>query len=166
LLLREVASSDSVFLLRLLNDPSWLENIGDRGIHSAADAEVYVEKSIRAQYQAHGYGMYAVQLRSTSRAIGICGLVKRDFLAAPDLGFALLPEYVGHGYAFEAARALMGYAENNLGIRQLYAIARRSNQRSLRVLDRLGFHYAGPCTVPKGVELELYAAASPLVPAP
>jgi len=166
LLLREVARSDSSFLLELLNDPSWLENIGDRGIRSAADAEEYVEKSIRAQYRACGYGMYALQLRSTALPIGICGLVKRDFLPAPDLGFALLPDYVGHGYAFEAARALLGYAQNTLGIERLYALARRGNRRSLRVLDRLGFHYAGPCLMPEGEEVELYAAASPWVSSP
>ena len=85
--------SDGSFFLRLLNDPSWLENIGDRGVHSDADAESYIKNSIWAHYHFYGYGMYAVQLKSTSLPIGICGLVKRDFLSAPDLGFALLPDY-------------------------------------------------------------------------
>jgi [ribosomal protein S5]-alanine N-acetyltransferase len=164
LLLRSVALSDSSFLLRLLNDPSWQENIGDRGVRCAADAEVYVRNTIWAQYQAYGYGMYAVQLRSTTLPIGICGLVKRDFLAAPDLGFALLPEYVGRGYAFEVARALMVHAEKNLGIGRLYAIVKHGNHRSLRLLGRLGFHYEGPSLVPEGDEVELYGRASPLVP--
>ena len=163
LLLRGMALSDSSFLLTLLNDPSWQENIGDRGVRSAADAEGYVRNTIWAQYQAYGYGLGVVQLRSTTLPIGICGLVKRDFLTAPDLGFALLPEYVGRGYACEAARGLMVHAEKNLGIGRLYAIVKRANHRSLRLLGRLGFHHEGPYLLPQGEQVELYARASPLV---
>jgi [ribosomal protein S5]-alanine N-acetyltransferase len=165
LLLREVGLSDAPFLLRLLNDPSWLENIGDRGVRSVADAELYVRNRIWSEYQTHGYGMYAVQLRSTGLPIGICGLVKREFLTAPDLGFALLPEYVGQGHASEAARGLLVRAEKILGIAQLYAIAKRDNRRSVRVLSRLGFRHQGPYVIPEGLEIELYAAVAPFVPA-
>ncbi|TLY93509.1 MAG: GNAT family N-acetyltransferase [Gammaproteobacteria bacterium] len=157
---RRVASSDGSFFLRLLNDPSWLENIGDRGVHSDADAESYIKNSIWAHYHINGYGMYAVQLKSTSLPIGICGLVKRDFLSAPDLGFALLPDYVGQGFASEAARGLMLHAQNKLGIGRLYAIARRGNYRSVRLLDRLGFRYEGPYATPEGEQVELYATLS------
>jgi [ribosomal protein S5]-alanine N-acetyltransferase len=164
LLLREVALPDTSFLLRLLNDPSWLENIGDRGIRSATDAEVYVRNTVWAQYEAYGYGMYVVQLRATALPIGLCGLLKRDFLTAPDLGFALLPDYVGRGYAFEAAGGLIAHAETKLGIGRLYAIAKRGNYRSLSLLGRLGFDCEGSYRVPEGEEVELYARASPLVP--
>jgi len=156
-----VTPSDAAFLLRLLNEPSWLENIGDRGVRSCAEAEDYINKSIRAQFEAHGYGMYALQLRSTGMAIGICGLVKRDFLSAPDLGFALLSAYVGQGYATEAAQRMMSHSEENLGITRLYAITKPGNHRSVRVLERLGFRYQGPCPVPQGVEVELYATGCP-----
>jgi len=155
-----VALSDGSFFLRLLNDPSWVENIGDRGVHSDADAESYIKNSIWAHYHIYGYGMYAVQLKSTSLPIGICGLVKRDFLSAPDLGFALLPDYVGQGFGSEAARGLMSHARNKLAIGRLYAIARRGNDRSVRLLDRLGFRYEGPYATPQGEQVELYATLS------
>lgn len=154
---RKVALSDASFFLRLLNDPSWLENIGDRGIHSKADAEDYIKDTIWAHYHAHGYGMYAVQLKSTTEPIGICGLVKRQFLSAPDLGFALLPDYVGRGFASEAARGLMLHAENELRVGRVYAIVKRGNYRSVRLLDRLGFRYEGPHVTTQGEEVELYA---------
>jgi len=93
--LREVDPSDSAFLLRLLNDPSWLENIGDRGVHSEADAAEYIQDNIHLHYQAHGYGMYGMQLKQPAQLIGLCGLIKRDFLPGPDLGFALLPDSWG-----------------------------------------------------------------------
>lgn len=153
---RELALSDAAFLVALLNDPSWLENIGDRGVRSQADAERYIRDTIWAPYQAAGYGMYAVQLRSAQKPIGICGLVKRDFLSAPDLGVALLPDFTGFGYASEVARAVMAHAHGTLGIQQLYALVRRGNHRSIRLLERLGFRRAGPCSIPQGIEVELY----------
>lgn len=147
---------DAAFFLRLLNEPSWLENIGDRGVRTLADAEGYIRNNIRAAYQAHGFGLYAVQLRSVPLPIGLCGLVKRDFLPSPDLGFALLPEHCGHGYATEAARAVLKHAQLELRIERLYAIVRSGNQRSVRLLEQLGFRRAGPGQIPEGNQVELY----------
>ena len=155
--LRAVALSDAPFFLQLLNDPSWLENIGDREVRSNAAAEDYIRNSIWAQYRAYGYGMYAVELKAMAAPVGICGLVKRDFLSAPDLGFALLPQYAGLGYASEAARALLAHAARDLQIERLYAITKRSNERSIRLLTRLGFRHDGPFVTPQGAEVDLYA---------
>jgi RimJ/RimL family protein N-acetyltransferase len=151
-----VALEDGAFLLRLLNEPSWLENIGDRGVRSGADAERYIQDNLQAPYRSLGYGMYVVQLRASAEPIGLCGLVKRDFLPQPDLGFALLPEFVGLGYASEAARAVMRHAQVTLGIPQLYAIVKRSNQRSEKLLKALGFRHRGPYAIPQGSAVELY----------
>jgi len=155
--LRKVAMRDGSFFLKLLNEPSWKENIGDRGVRSLEDAQRYIHDNVWAQYQAHGFGMYAVDLKSTGLPIGICGLVKREFLSIPDLGFALLPDYVGRGYAAEAAAGVLSHARKDLGITRLYAIAKRGNERSLRLLDRLGFRYEGPYRTAQGDEVELYA---------
>jgi ribosomal-protein-alanine N-acetyltransferase len=157
--LREVAMGDAAFFFRLLNEPSWLENIGDRGVRSASDAEGYIRTNIWAQYQAYGYGLYVVQLKSIPLAIGLCGLVKRDFLSGPDLGVALLPDFAGFGYASEAARAVMSHARGNLEIERLYAIVKRGNQRSVRLLEQLGFRSEGPYLIPQGEEVELYVTA-------
>ena len=98
-----------------------------------------------------------MQLRAQALPIGLCGLLKRDFLPAPDLGFALLPEYVGEGYACEAARGLLMHAEKNLGISRLYAIVKRGNHRSISLLERLGFRREGARLLPEGAEIELYS---------
>lgn len=152
-----MALSDAAFFLRLLNEPSWLENIGDRGVRSGADAESYIRKNIWGQYETHGYGMYLVETPAMPTPIGLCGLVKREFLSSPDLGFALLPEWVGNGYAAEAAGAVIEHAESRLGIERLYAIVNRRNQRSLRLLERLGFRHEGPVQIPPaGEEIERF----------
>ena len=153
---RTVTLSDSEFLLRLLNEPAWLENIGDRQVRSQADAERYIKNSIWTQYDAYGFGMYALWLKSSGSPIGICGLVKRETLSAPDLGFALVSDHVGRGLAYEAARGVISHANQSLGIERLYAIARRANDRSIRLLERLGFVHSGPYSTVPGTDVELY----------
>jgi [ribosomal protein S5]-alanine N-acetyltransferase len=162
LTLRGVALSDSSFVRQLLNDPSWLENIGDRGVRSDADAERYIRNNIWLPYQTNGYGMFVVQLKSSTLPIGMCGLVKRDFLSAPDLGFALLPDHVGQGYASEAAHAVVLHAKQKLGIARLYAIVKRDNHRSVSLLLRLGFRPQGPYVLPQGEAIDLYASTEAL----
>jgi [ribosomal protein S5]-alanine N-acetyltransferase len=158
--LREATLSDARFFVQLLNDPGWLRNIGDRGIRSESDAATYIRNSIWVPHQTHGYGMYVVQSKAAQTPIGLCGLVKRDYLSAPDLGFALLPDFSGQGYAFEAAVGVMSYARDTLDIQRLYAIVNSSNDRSIRLLGRLGFDHDGPCTTPQGAVVERYVASA------
>jgi RimJ/RimL family protein N-acetyltransferase len=122
-----------------------------------ADAERYIEARIWSQYEAHGFGMYVMELREAAQPIGTCGLVRREFLAGPDLGVALLPTWVGHGYATEAARAVITHAGERLRIDPLYAIVKSENTRSIGMLARLGFVHHGPFAVPpEGTAVELY----------
>ena len=157
--LRKVELADAAFFKRLLNEPSWLENIGDRGVRSEADAVRYIRDQIWSAYRVLGYGMYLIQRKEDALPLGICGLVKRDFLEHPDLGFALLPEHVGQGYAAEAARGVIAAAADRWGIVQLYAITNAGNHRSVRLLERLGFQRERSCALPQGDQVELYATA-------
>jgi RimJ/RimL family protein N-acetyltransferase len=100
--------------------------------------------------------MYAMELKSPAQPIGLCGLVKRDFLPGPDLGVALLPGFVGGGYAAEAAREVMRHAKSALGIARLYGIVKRGNARSVRMLERLGFSLEGPLPAPSEAGVDLY----------
>lgn len=155
--LKRVELTDAAFFLVLLNDPSWLANIGDRGVRSLADAESYIRGRIWGDYERYGYGIYVVRPGGAPDPIGICGLVKRPFLTAPDLGVALLPAWAGQGHASEAGRAVIEDAERAHGITHLYAITKPSNQRSISMLGRLGFRHEGPLAVPPdGVEVQLY----------
>ena len=152
-----MAATDAAFMVALLNDPAWLRYIGDRGVRTEADAGRYIEARIWSQYQTHGFGMYVLELRATAQPIGTCGLVRREFLGGPDLGFALLPEWTGQGYAAEAARAVIGHAQETLRVDPLYAIVKRDNPRSIGMLGRLGFTHEGPFAVPpEGTSVELY----------
>ena len=148
---------DAVFIYRLVNEPSWLENIGDRNVHSLADAERFIQEKVLAFYDSHGFGMYAVESRATGDPVGVCGIVLRDSLPGADLGFALLPECWGQGFALEAASAVVSYAYDVLKLPPLLAITAQGNARSYRLLEKLGFEYQALVRLtPGGEELRLY----------
>lgn len=137
--IRHFVVADAEFILRLLNDRSFIDNIADRGVRSVADAERYLRDGPMASYAAHGHGLNCVELRESGEPIGMCGILKRDTLPYPDLGYALLPEHTGQGYAREAAAAVMQHATDELGLRRLLAIVNADNSRSIRLLADLGF---------------------------
>lgn len=139
--LRLMSADDAVFILQLLNEPSWLHFIGDRGVRTLADAQDYILNSIVEMYSRLGFGFYVVELRDDKTPIGLCGLVKREFLEDVDIGYALLPTYWGKGYAFEAALAVMAYGAGELGLQRIMAIASANNQRSMRLLEKLGLQF-------------------------
>jgi len=157
--LRRFDGSDAAFALELVNEPSWIRFIGKRDVGNLDDARRYLEKGPIAMYARHGFGLWCVALRSTGEAIGMCGLIKRDALPDVDLGFAFLPRHWGHGYALEAAAATMDYARATLGLRRVVAILSQDNERSARLLVKLGFAPEGTITMPGDDEvLALYAS--------
>ena len=104
LVLRWLETEDDAFILKLVNEPSWLEHIGDKGVRTLEQARTYIDAGPRQMYRAHGFGLYLVQRKTDDAPIGICGLIRRDVLEHVDLGFALLPQYWRQGYALEAAQ--------------------------------------------------------------
>jgi RimJ/RimL family protein N-acetyltransferase len=160
--LSELAAADAPFILVLLNEPSFIQNIGDRGVRTIDDARDYIGNGPAASYARHGFGLYRVGLRETGEAIGICGLLRRDALPDPDLGFAFLPAYWRHGYARESAEAVQRFARETLGIGRLLAITNPANQPSIRLLESLGFHFEAMTRLSAdGPELKLFAQPAP-----
>jgi RimJ/RimL family protein N-acetyltransferase len=141
LILRHQTIEDAAFILELLNDPSWIQYIGDRGVRTINDARDYILKGAQDMYARLGFGFYLTELKDGGIPIGICGLVKRDFLEDVDVGFAFLPRFWGKGYAFEAASAVMGYAQSVLGIKRIVAITSEDNHASAKLLKKLGLNF-------------------------
>jgi RimJ/RimL family protein N-acetyltransferase len=139
--LRWLSNDDAAFILTLLNEPSWLQFIGDKNVHSLDDARAYITKGPVDMYRRLGFGLYLVELKQGGIPVGLCGLIKRDTLKDVDLGFALLPGFWGQGYAQEAASAVMEYGRKVLGLDRLVAITTPNNQSSIRLLERVGFHF-------------------------
>ncbi len=141
LTLRKITVDDDAFILDLLNQPSFIQFIGDRGVRTLDDAREYISARFIASYEKFGFGLYLTSLKENEIPIGICGLVKRDTLKDVDVGFAFLPQYWLQGYAFESASAVMGYAKNILDIQRVVGIATPDNQGSMRVLEKLGLRF-------------------------
>ena len=151
---------DSAFIFELVNEPSWIQYIGDKGVKTLQDAARYIENGPMAMYQRAGFGLYMVELTDIAKPIGICGLINREALQDVDLGFAFLPKFWSKGYAFESAAAVVRYGKEVLGLRRIVAILSQDNHRSSKLLEKLGFCFEGTLRLqPNDDELKLYAIA-------
>jgi RimJ/RimL family protein N-acetyltransferase len=141
LILRHQTVEDAAFMLELWNDPSWIQNIGDRGVRTIEDARANILHGAVEMYAKLGYGFYLTELKDGGIPLGICGFAKRDFLADPDVGFAFLPRYWGKGYAYEAASAVMEYGKSVLGFSRIAAFTSEENEASGKLLEKLGLQF-------------------------
>ena len=150
--------ADAGFILTLLNEPSWLRFIGDRGVRTIDDAKNYIIQGPVAMYASLGFGLCTVESKNLACPVGICGLIKRDYLDAADIGFAFLPAYWGKGYAHEAATAVLNFAKTDLGLKRILATTRLENIASQKLLEKLGLRFERLITHPDGDrDLRVYA---------
>ena len=156
LVIRRLDASDAPVILRLLNEPSFIENIGDRGVRSLDDALAYLTKGPFASYGQHGFGLFHVALKEGGDTIGLCGLLKRDWLDAPDVGFAFFPEFWSKGYARESALGVIEWARRTHGVTRVVGIVKPANIGSIRVLEKLGMRFARVVTSPEGQVSSLF----------
>jgi ribosomal-protein-alanine N-acetyltransferase len=159
LVMREIGKDDAAFIFELLNTPSFIRYIGDRGVRVLDDARHYIETRYHQSYREHGYGLYAVELKPGQKPIGMCGFVRRNELPGPDIGFAFLPEYEGKGYGYESASAIMKYGRETLGFDRVFAITSIDNEKSGGLLIKLGFVFDKLIAMPDGEVLNLYLSS-------
>jgi ribosomal-protein-alanine N-acetyltransferase len=141
LVLRPLSTEDAWFILELVNDPSFLENIGDRHVRSTVDARAYIRAGAMRTFAREGIGTHAVVLKDGGTPIGVCGLLKRDVFEHHDLGFAFLPRHWSKGYAFESATAVLEHARETLGLTRVLAFTSLENAASIRLLGKLAFRF-------------------------
>jgi len=154
LTLRWLEPGDEDILLAVWNDPAFIRHVGDRGIRTVEQASEALANGPLKLYAELGYGPYRVSLTDSDEPVGICGLFKRGYLDDPDIGFALLPDYWGKGFAYEAATAVLNHACHGLGLRRVTAIVSSGNTTSIRLIEKLGLRFEAMVTIP-GDEKEL-----------
>ena len=147
--LRHLDDTDAAFILELLNEPDFIRNIGDREVRTLDDARRYIQHGPVASYNQHGFGLWLVELQNTAAPIGICGLLKRDYLNDVDVGFALRECFRGKGYAFEAASAVLQLGKKALGLDRIVAITSPDNHASMSVLRKLGLEFERTVRIPE-----------------
>lgn len=148
LIIRQLETVDAAFALELVNTPGWLQNIGDRKVYNLEQAEQYLLNGPIKSYEINGFGIWLMELKTDQTRIGMCGIIKRDGLDLPDLGYALLPAYEGKGYVSEAASAVLDYSKQVLNIPRILAITNQDNERSIKVLEKQGFIFEKNYTLP------------------
>ena len=157
LTLRLQSTDDAEFILKLVNNPSWLQYIGDFNIKNVEDAIAYILNGPTAMYNQFGFCLYLVERKEDKTPIGICGLIKRDSLEDIDIGFAFLPEYWGKGYAYEAASAVIAYGRDTLGLKRIVAITTQDNSASSKVLEKVNLSFEKFVQLPNDSDqLKLY----------
>lgn len=160
--LRELVHDDAAFIMELVNDPAWLRYIGDRNVHSLEDARGYIDKIRNGGYAKYGFGLWAVDSLESGESLGLCGLIRRDVLEHPDLGFAFLERHRGKGYAREASAAVLELARERFGFTKLLAVTTPDNGASQKVLESQGFHFERRIDWPEtGEVLSLFAKEFP-----
>jgi RimJ/RimL family protein N-acetyltransferase len=141
LIVRPITLDDAPFILTLLNEPSFLRYIGDKQVRTVEDARQYILNGPVASYERHGFGLCLMELRESNTPVGMCGILKRDELPDPDIGFALLPDFWNKGLAFEAAAAVLKDARERLKLNRILAITSLDNEASINLLERLGLKF-------------------------
>jgi len=160
LTLRQLTLDDAEFILGLLNEPSWLQFIGDKNVRTLDDARAYRVNGPQKMYREHGFGLWLVVVKETAVPAGMCGLIKRPTLDDIDIGFAFLPRFWGRGYAHEAAVATLAYARNVVKPKRIVALTALDNPRSIRLLGKLGLTFERIVRLtPDGPESRLFATA-------
>ena len=157
LTLRRMKLEDAAFIFRLVNEPAWLRFIGDKNVRSLEDARRYIQNGPFDMYARFGFGLFVVELKASGEPIGACGLIKRDTLPDVDLGYALLSQFWGQGFAREAAMAVLAYGHREHGLQRIVAITSPDNVSSARVLEKCGMHFERSLMLAPDNEVKLFA---------
>jgi RimJ/RimL family protein N-acetyltransferase len=101
---------------------------------------------IRGNMAKHGWGLWAVQVRTGPRFAGFIGLAVPSFEAhftpAVEIGWRLARDCWGRGYATEGAQAVLAFAFSRLNLAELVSFTATNNQRSRAVMERLGMTHS------------------------
>ncbi|AKQ47458.1 hypothetical protein TH63_03005 [Rufibacter radiotolerans] len=158
LTLREFSLEDAPFIIELVNSPGWLQYIGDKNIQTQDQARFYLTNGPLKSYEQHGYGPSLVARKEDQKPIGLCGIINRENLDTPDIGFALLPDFMGKGYGYEIASATLAYAQNQLKLTKISAITMPYNKNSIQLLEKIGLVFRKTFSFPGNKEkLLLYS---------
>jgi RimJ/RimL family protein N-acetyltransferase len=143
LIIRQFELRDAHYILAQTNQPPFIRYIANKNIKTEDAARQYLVNGPIASYDQFGFGLYAVELQSSGSVIGMCGLVKREQLAHPDLGFALLEQHFNQGYITEAADHILGFECRHHALSKILGVTLPDNIASNLVLEKLQFTRVG-----------------------
>lgn len=152
LLIRDASVADAPFYFEMFNDPDWIKYINDKGLKTVAETRAYLEDILEKNKKLNGLGFFTIVLKETQESIGIASALQRDSMKYVDVGYGLLPKGRGKGYAKEATELMMEYIHKKFQQEKVCAFTLPENQKSRKLLERLGFEYVGLKEVFEGEE--------------
>lgn len=156
LILRPMSLEDADFILDLYNRPKFIQFIGDRNLKTVADAGDYIKNQFLPQFERLGYGNYLMITKEGNHKIGGVGIFEREGLDVVDIGFSLLDEFEGKGYAYEAALKIKSVGMNDFGLTKISAITTKDNFSSQKLIEKLGLRFRKYVTIPNDPEELMY----------
>ncbi|MDC8102404.1 MULTISPECIES: GNAT family N-acetyltransferase [Chryseobacterium] len=157
LILRPMSLEDKELIFELYNRPKFIQYIGDRNIKTLEDAEDYIRNRFIPQIERLGYGNYLVMTKEGNNKIGGVGIFEREGLDVVDIGYSLLEEFEGKGYAYEAAQKVKSIGMEEFGLSKISAIISKDNVSSQKLIEKLGLKFQKHVTLPgEDEELNYY----------
>lgn len=155
--IRFIELEDAPFLLELMNSPNWLKYIGDRKICNEEDARNYILEKMSPRLEDKGFINHVMLTKESNIPVGTCSIHNREGIEGLDIGYALLPQFEGKGYARAGAKLMIEKVFNQYKQNQVSAITTKTNEASCRLLENLGFTFDSSITIPSSQEaLRLY----------
>jgi RimJ/RimL family protein N-acetyltransferase len=139
LVLRPLTTAECDAALALWQQPGVRRYLWDDRMVTREQAIDALRVSER-DFREHGFGLWGLYVPGETAPIGFCGLRIAEVVAAPELLFALDDGYSGRGLAWEAARAVLEHAFDELALPTVEAATDAANLRSSRLLEKLGMH--------------------------
>lgn len=150
-----ITSVDNNFVLKLVNSKGWIEFIGDKNIRSPEDSSSYIQRIIdnpKIDY-------WIVRIKGNNAPIGIITLIKRDYLAHYDIGFAFLPAYANNGYAHEATKAVLYNVTHSPDHSHILGITNPNNISAIKLLKKLGLKFENEIEV-EDTKMQVYGVST------
>jgi len=142
LLLRRFTSHDIDDIIELVSHPS-VARVGNKIQSSAAEVRKYLDAQNSLEpFELDNCYDLGIELKKENKIIGLLGLIRKNHRQG-EVGWALHVGYRGKGYASEAARALISYGFEELGLHRIFADTSSINVESLQVMERLGMRREG-----------------------
>ncbi|MBX2962363.1 MAG: GNAT family N-acetyltransferase [Cyclobacteriaceae bacterium] len=150
--IRPLNLTDTEFIISLLNSDGWIQHIGNRNVSTPDDAQKFIDTILNSSTTFYN----VFELRGQHKPIGIVTLKLRETQPFPDIGFALLPEFEGYGYALEASTKYLAEVVRSGKYKNILGITLPDNKRSINLLKKLGLAHHSDFTE-NNTALSLYA---------
>lgn len=139
LLFREWMTDDQDFFAKMNSNPRGMEFFTK--VLTRDESDQFLDR-IQNHFDHHGFGLYAICLKSTHQLIGYIGFMiatfKAYFTPCIEIGWRIDEEYWGKGYATEGAKRVLEYGFNQLELEDVYSFTSKINKPSQRVMEKIG----------------------------